>query len=197
MHMEIFDVAQPFTNNYSTPIGGILGLTTYDYILAGDVSGGTQNYKLSSFSGKVVVTGDVTLWVTDSVNFGSNDYILLAPGAKLKLYVSAPTATFGGSGILNSDGLAGNFAYYGMPANTTVNFKANNSFVGTLYAPQAAFILGGGGSNDYDFVGACVVNTIKMNGHYHFHFDEALRRGLWKGYVAVSWNELDPSAPIN
>ena len=50
---------------------------------------------------------------------------------------------------------------------------------------------------DYDFVGACVVNTIKLNGHNNFHFDEALMKALWNGYVAVAWNEIDPNAPIN
>ena len=71
-------------------------------------------------------------------------------------------------------------------------------FTGTIYAPSAAFKLnGGGGQSDLDFVGACVVKTATMGGHFKFHYDESLPRILWHGYVARDWNELDPYAPIN
>jgi len=84
-----------------------------------------------------------------------------------------------------------------MPTNTSFAFKANAAFTGIVYAPQADFTLGGGGNNDYDFAGACVVNTIKMNGHFHFHYDEALRKQYWSGYQAAAWNEVDPNAPLS
>jgi hypothetical protein len=148
---------------------------------------------LSSFSGKVLVTGNATLWVTDSITFGSGEYIEIAPGASLKLYVSAATASFGGNGVINGNGSATSFAYYGLPTNTSLNMNANASFTGTIYAPEADFHMGGGGSNPYDFVGACVVNTVKMNGHFHFHYDEALRKVTTGRYVAISWNEVDPN----
>ena len=66
-----------------------------------------------------------------------------------------------------------------------------------MYAPEAAFTLGGGDTNDYDSVGACVVNTVKLNGHYHFHFDEALRKtgAPSRGYVVSGWSEVDPNGP--
>ncbi len=194
MHAEILDVTEPFTSGYNTPGSQSVSNINYDYVL--DHSG---NYKLSNFSGKVLISPSVnaTLWVTDSLNFGPNDYILLAPGASLKLYVSAPTATIGGSGIINSDNYAVNFQYYGLPGNTSFTFKANASFTGAIYAPEADFSLGGGGKNIYDFVGACVVNTVKLNGHYNFHFDEALRKALYNGYVVTAWNEVDPNPPLN
>ena len=94
-------------------------------------------------------------------------------------------------------GVAANLAYWGLPSNTSFTFKGNASFTGIVYAPEADFTLGGGGLNDYDFVGACVVNTIKMNGHFHFHYDEALRRKYWNGYQAAGWNEVDPSATLS
>jgi len=195
MHTEILDVAEPsFPTGYSTPGSKTLDNVQYDYVL--DHSG---DYKLADFSGKVLVSTNVsaTLWVTDTLSFGPNDYILIAPGASLKLYVSAPTATIGGSGVINSDNYAYNFQYYGLPSNTSFTFKANAAFTGAIYAPEAEFTLGGGGKNEYDFVGACVVNTIKLNGHYHFHFDEALRKALWQGYVVTAWNEIDPNTPLN
>jgi hypothetical protein len=51
--------------------------------------------------------------------------------------------------------------------------------------------MGGGGTTPYDFVGAGVVGSATMNGHFRFHYDENLTRGGPKsGYVATSWSEL-------
>jgi len=195
VHMEVEDVKVPFTSGYSTPVGGVVGTNAYTYVLNGLLN---DKYKLSSLSGKVYVSGgQVSLYVTDSLNIGSGDYIYIAPGASLKLYVAAPSATIGGSGIINTDAKASAFEYWGLPSNTSFAFKGNASFTGIVYAPEADFTLGGGGSNDYDFVGACVVNTIKMNGHFHFHYDEALRKKYWSGYQAAAWNEVDPNAPLS
>ena len=194
MNVDIQDVNEPFTSGYSTPTGGKVGKTRYAYLL--DQS--DTNYKLNSFGGKVLVTGtNVTLWVTDSVSFGTDEYIQIQPGASLKLYVSAPTATIGGNGVINGNGDAKSFEYYGLPSNTSLVFSGNAAFTGIIYAPEADFKLGGGGSNPYDFVGAAVVNTVKMNGHFHFHYDEALRNLVPSGYVVASWNEIDPNGPLH
>jgi hypothetical protein len=187
-NIEILDVQEPFSGGYFTPIGGTVGGITYDYIL--DQSG---NNKLSSFGGNVLVTGNATLWVTDSVSFAGMGSIEIKPGASLTLYVSAPTATIGGHGIINGNGSASSFQYYGLPSNTSLKLTGNASFTGTVYAPQAAFSLGGGGADPHGFVGACVVNTVKMNGHFNFHYDEALRKLIRGPYVPCSWDELDPS----
>jgi hypothetical protein len=187
-NMEILDVKEPFSGGYFTPVGGTVDGVNYNYVL--DQQG---NYKLSSLGGKVLVTGDATLWVTDSFSLSGNDYIKIAPGAKLKLYVSAATATLGGKGIINGNGAVDSFQYFGLPSNTAFDFKANASYTGTVYAPQADFSLGGGGNDAYDFVGACVVNSIKLNGHIHFHYDEDIRRLIPGPYLAASWNEIDPN----
>src|SRR3989441_477168 len=184
-NMQILDVKEPFSGGYFTPIRTKVGKIWYDYVLPLD-----GNYKLSSFGGKVLVTGNATLWVTDSVAFSTGDYIQIAPGASLKLYVSAATASIGGNGVINGNGSATSFAYYGLPTNTSLNMNANASFTRTVYAPQADFHLGGGGTDPYDFNGACVVNTVKMNGHFHFHYDEALNKLNPSTYVACTWNEL-------
>ena len=194
MNVEIQDVSEPFTSGYSTPTSGKVGRTRYDYVL--DQS--NTNYKLADFGGKVIVTGtNVTLWATDSVSFGTGDFIQIEPGASLKLYVSAPQAAIGGNGVVNANGNAKSFEYYGLPSNTSLSLKANASFTGVIYAPEANLTLGGGGSTSYDFVGAAVVNSVKMNGHFHFHYDEALRNLVPSGYVVASWNEVNPNGPLN
>jgi hypothetical protein len=45
-----------------------------------------------------------------------------------------------------------------------------------VYFPQADFQLAGGGSGIIDFIGSGVTKTVQMNGHYHWHADEALFR---------------------
>jgi len=52
-------------------------------------------------------------------------------------------------------------------------------------------VLGDGGSKTYDFVGKSVKQSVKMNGHYNFHYDEALPLApTFDGYAAIAWNEL-------
>jgi hypothetical protein len=117
--------------------------------------------------------------------------ITLAPGASLKLYVGGSGA-IGGNGIVNP-GSALDFIYYGLPSNTSLSFSGNAAFTGVIYAPNAAFTMNGGGSSTYDFVGASITKTVTMNGHFNFHYDEALSKyGPSRGFVVTSWNEMSP-----
>jgi hypothetical protein len=51
--------------------------------------------------------------------------------------------------------------------------------------------MGGGGSTTYDVAGAVVAKTITMNGHFNFHYDEALGGIPTPGiYTITSWNEF-------
>jgi hypothetical protein len=128
-----------------------------------------------------------------TVNFTGQGQIVLGDGAKVKLYVGASSATLGGNGVINP-GSALNFIYYGLPSNTSLSFNGNAAFTGAIYAPQAAFSLGGGGNNAIDFSGASVTASVTMNGHFNFHFDEALSRlGPDDGYVVTAWNEVPPN----
>jgi hypothetical protein len=149
------------------------------------------NYKLENFYGNVLVTGHAKLYVTGSVQFTGNDTIDIAPGASLKLYVAASTAKIAGNGVLNEDGIATNFYYFGLPSNTTLTVSGNGTFIGAIYAPEAALTLDGGGHETTDFTGASVSQTARMNGHFKFHYDEALgKNGPPRGYVVKDWNEI-------
>ena len=189
-NVEIPDPEVPF-NTGITPTGGqypALTGPTYDYILT------NGNYILSSFTGKVLVTGSAKLFVTSSFNFTGQDKITIDPGASLEVYVAAASATLGGNGVANNTGDAINFVYYGLKSNTSIRFNGNASFTGVVYAPFATFQLGGGGNDTFDFVGASVSSSVQMNGHFNFHYDESLaRRFPIRRYVVYSWNELDPN----
>src|SRR5262249_5990498 len=134
---------------------------------------------------------------TGRMNLSGNDRIYIAqtnafvPTSDLTIYAGPATTSLGGNGVINSTGNALNFQYLGLPSNTAFGFSANAAFVGCIYCPNAAFTLGGGGNNVYDFVGASVSNTVKMNGKFNFHYDENLRRkGPGRGYIPISWAEL-------
>ena len=51
----------------------------------------------------------------------------------------------------------------------------------------------GAGSSDEDFCGSLMVNSVGMNGHFHFHWDEVLGRMQSDNgarYLITSWNEI-------
>lgn len=191
MNVNFPDVSAPFTGGAYTPASGNVGGTNYNYVL------GTGNYQLTSLTmtgnsnNKLLVNGNAVLYVTGNVSLSGQSSIVVAPNASLKMYVGGANASLGGNGVINQNANATNFYYYGLPSNTTLGFSGNASFTGVIYAPAAAFTLGGGGSNQYDFVGASVTGSVRMNGHYNFHYDENLGRiGAFRGYVVTSWNEF-------
>src|SRR5262249_34831446 len=191
MNVSFDDVQVPFASALP-PVGGtvgslLTGLITYDYILT------DGNWMISSplkFGGKGLVIGNAVLYVTSDVAFSGNEFIDIKPGGSLKLYVSAPNASIGGKGVQNETGNAVNFSYYGLPSNTSLTYGGNGGLVGTVYAPQADFTLGGGGSTGNDFSGASITRNVKMKGQYNYHYDENLtRNGPNRGWIAVSWDE--------
>ena len=219
MNLSFPDVKEPFVGGYFTPIPGVvtttniitstnnasswsvptstntitgvwttnLGIQSYDYVLD------TGNYQLSSLSlsgqARILVRGDAVLYVKGPFAMAGQAQIEIAAGASLKIYV-AGNVDLKGNGIMNANIDALKFGLYGLPTCTSIALGGNASFTGTIYAPQAAFSAGGGGNNQYDCVGAVIANSISMNGHFSFHYDEALgRSGPGNGFVITSWNE--------
>ena len=155
------------------------------------------NYMYKSSSGVKLQTGDTIyvkgpglsrVYVTGDFVMSGDSSIIIAPNASLELYVAGSKANISS---VNNGGNCSTFSYYGLPSNTDLAFSGNNAFLGTIYAPSAFFTLGGGGNTYIDFQGACVVNRIRMNGHFKFHYDENLRReGPVRGFQVAQWTEL-------
>ncbi len=187
MNVSFPDIDPPYSSG-TTPVGKKIDDVNYEYVL------GRDNYYLTEFSlsGKkqVLVTNNAVLFVNGSFSMSGQSQIIIATNASLKLYVNGP-ADVSGNGILNQNAYATNFFFFGCTNNTSLKLSGNAEFTGAIYAPQADFTLGGGGNNDYDFVGASVSKTVKMNGHFKFHYDEALGRyGATSEYLITSWREL-------
>lgn len=191
MNVNFPDPVVPFSSGYYTSIpSGSVGGTSYDYVVS------SGNYKVSSLSmsskDKLIVTGDATLWLPNGFDMSGQSQIEIAAGASLKVYAGT-SGSIGGNGIVNAND-ASKFIFYGLPSMTTLSFSGNAAFTGAIYAPNAAFSMNGGGNNTYDFVGASVTKTVTMNGHFNFHYDEALKNlGPGRGFVLTSWNEMTPT----
>jgi hypothetical protein len=195
MNIEFPAVQQPFsTASAPGPVWYYDGTnwTYYDYGI------GSGNYQLTSLnmSGnqKLLVYGKGRLLVNGTVDITGNAFIEILPNQSLQMYggVNPNTSVnLGGNGVINRTGNAMKFQYYGLPNNTSLAFGGNAAFVGVIYAPNANFTLGGGGSTTYDFVGAAMTKTVTMNGHFKFHYDENLRLvGPRGNYVITSWDEI-------
>ena len=173
----------PVPNNNVT-VNGV----TYPYAITS-----SGDWWLNGTSSKVYIASNVVCRVYCSGNVsltGNQDQIRVASGARVKWYQGGTTFSIKGNGIVNNNGNPASFSYYGLPANTSVTFGGNGGFTGSIYAPNADFSLGGGGNNTSDFIGASVTKTVTMNGHFNFHYDEALRRiGPGRGYVPTDWKE--------
>lgn len=189
MNVAFPDVKVPFSGGSSGVSGGNVGGTSYKYVV------GSGNFEMTdlSMSGnqEMIITGNAVLYVHGDISLSGNARIIIQNGASLKLYAGGANASLGGNGVFNSNANALSFSFYGLPTNTSLSFGGNAAFTGLIYAPSADFTLGGGGSGTYDFVGSSVTKTVTMNGHFHFHYDEALGvNGPRRGYVVKSWNEI-------
>lgn len=182
------NVSLPSATWLAAPAGGTINGITYDHVFL--TSG---DYLVNSFSKLYIGTNaQVRIKTTGNIKLtGNSDQIRIAPvGAALKYYMVGASFSIKGQGVVNESGNASNFYYFGLPSNTSVTFGGNANFTGAIYAPQAAFSLGGGGNNAYDFVGASVTRTVDMNGHFKFHYDENLARvGGHRGFIPTRWTE--------
>lgn len=164
-HWALPDVAAPYQTGLPPA-----GLGTNLWYL------GNANYMFNgNFSARssstIYVAGSATVYVTGT--FDCKGKIIIAAGASLKLYVGGLYTRL--TQVL-TDGPSTSFQYFGLPTNVAVSWAGNDDYVGTICAPQAIVKMGGGGADAYDFLGACVANSIAINGHFNLHFDENLKR---------------------
>ena len=107
------------------------------------------------------------------------------------IYVNGPTSiSMAGNSAPDASNRPENLWIYGTSSLTSVSFSGNSAFVGVIYAPEVQLKLNGGGSNDYDFLGACVVGSITTDGHFHLHYDEYLSGLSSRGFIPTGWQEL-------
>ena len=173
------NVATTFTTNR----------TYYDCLIREGEGG---DYRTDTLVGGVYIGANARMYVTTTLNISD---LIIKPGVSFRLYTSAASASLAGNNSVNSDGTADAFSFWGLPATTNISFSGNAGFKGTIYAPNADFVLNGtGNSTTIDFSGASITKSARLNGHFNFHYDEALRRiGPFSGYIIDQWVEMTPA----
>lgn len=160
--------------------------TFYDYVLwDGD-------YQVPNLSGNVLVLGDANLYAGTGCDIKG---LTIEWGRHVDVYSDAPSVKMTGNDLANGGGLASGFAFWGTTNVTSVDFGGNAGFTGTIYAPNADFALSGSGNSPtIDFTGASITKSVKLNGHFNFHYDESLAiYGPSRGFIVVSWSEMLPA----
>ncbi len=187
------DVVLPSTTwlnaNAATPGNDTINGIKYQYIF-----NSSGDYRINSLNGNIYVgtNASVRIKFTSSVTTSQYIFTIVPDNAYLQAFVDAPTFSLTGSAYVdNRSAHPERFYLYGTPNCTSISYGGNGAFYGCVYAPEANFTLGGGGSDTFDFVGSSVTALVTMNGHYNFHFDENLRRiGPARGYIPTSWKEV-------
>jgi hypothetical protein len=183
-NMAIPDAAIPSDFGSGLPLPAVNALG--QYILVGGL-----DYKVSASlsvpGGKsLLVTGPgkVRLWVTGDFTLSGSAFAEIQTGADFELYIGGK-GTISGGGIMNDTQNASHCAVYGLPTCTTMTYSGSAAYIGTVYAPQAAFTFSGGAGGS----GSFVANTVTISGSAGVHYDEALGRPT-APYSIMSWEEL-------
>jgi hypothetical protein len=156
-----------YVNNDNKPISVAAGLTNVTLIVY------AQTFDCTSITLQGGITNAAYLTIYDAPP---------SPGGSVTLHGNSTGGAIGATPV--------NFIFYGLPNLTSLTLSGNSDFIGAVYAPEAVLTLnGGGGANN--FMGAAIVKSATMNGHYGFHYDEALGKfGPAKGFIANSWQEI-------
>lgn len=195
----------------STYTSGLrVGQTYYYAVLSGyttntydQIVWGPGNYVVGS-AGKVLVLGsDAVLVVTNGLT-GSESFQIYSdawntngatpsfPDSSITVYAGGTSTSVTGNQIVNQTGVPAAFTVFSAPTVTSVSFGGNAGFNGILVAPNADLSMNGSGSTVWDFCGAIMANSITLNGHFNFHYDESLARGPRNGrFLITAWNEVN------
>ena len=124
-------------------------------------------------SEKILVSGHVKFHCSGDLKMLGQSQIIIATNSSLTLYAGGSVDLSGG-GVINYTRFATNLTFNGLNTCIAIQYTGGADFIGTVYAPRAAFRMSGGGSTTYHLVGSVVANTISISGRYQIHLDESL-----------------------
>jgi hypothetical protein len=171
------DVEAPYDSALAPPAMTLAG-TNYTAVLD------DGDYQSATLSGKVLVRGSARLYVTGNVTITGGNHLLMAPGAKLRLYVAGANVNI--QNLLMTPGTGSALAVLGLPGVNNVSVDTGPGSPCFIYAPGANFSMSG----NSQFYGAVACDRFSTGGSPAFHYDEAL-----SAYVGlplfdiVSWSE--------
>ena len=180
-----------YTYSYVTT-NQVVTTKSYDYIIDGGLASmAPVKYYLSSLGGSVLVRGNAQLVVGGDVVLKGTETFEIASNGKLEMWANGTEVKLAGNGVINNNGYAQNFILWCTDKVTSMTLNGNGEFTGVLVAPNAAVQMNGGGNADEDFIGALIVKSVTMNGHFKFHYDEALESLRDNGrFTMEQWDEI-------
>ena len=152
------------------------------------------NYYAASFanttSHTLKIDGPVRLIIDG--DWSSKGSIEVTANGSVELYVRG-NMDVGGNGMVNLTNKPAKFVVFGTNTTNlgqTIKIHGNGAIHASIYAPNAAVQMKGGGSGG-EFMGAVVASTILMTGNANFHYDETLATyATDSSYRIERWREL-------
>jgi hypothetical protein len=194
------DVAPP-TNNFislSHLVGAnqpTFGNTNQGYFKFAYVITNTGYYRIDNQvrDSVYVKATNVVLYLPVGVNFNSNAQnttIWLETNSDLSIYSGANIDTTGNMSINNISQYAPAFNIFGLPGCTSIKLGGQPTITASIYAPEAALALSGGGSSYYHFFGSLLVQSLRLTGNMAFHYDEAFNPSTPPTIVSQPTNQI-------
>jgi hypothetical protein len=133
----------------------------------------TGKYRVSSInlsgSGKGTINGNVTLYVTGSVNLSGSSQLVILSGSSLTIYISGSLNVSGGS-IVNQTLNPHNLTIYGTSTCTSASYSGTSALYGVIYAPVASTTISGTSI----VYGGVIGGSVKISGGSAVHYDASL-----------------------
>lgn len=180
---------------YTLPTPGTnAGTATYSMVITNRV----QNtnwvyYSIGQLSGNIFVDAPyVVIYCTNGMSYSSGVFTLNT-NADVTIYTTGNVSITGTGVINNGAEYAKAFSIYDVAGytNLSLSFSGNGIGSGYLYVPSSATSFNGGGKSNYGFVGCLFCNSISINGHYTFHFDEVFdQTSAADQYLPTMWQEV-------
>lgn len=175
----------------TTNIGGV----TYSYVITNKLANSNLVYYSINSTLKdslFINASNVVLYLAGGLSYSGSDTLTLNAKADVQIWSAGDITTSGGAVINNHTLNAHAFSIYDIQGHPiSIDFSGNGAGTGLIYAPGSNLKFSGGGSGTYDVVGAVFCNSITINGHYNFHFDESLAQRLpTDEYTLVAWQEV-------
>jgi hypothetical protein len=203
-------IRKDFTSNFpevtapstGTPISLSAVSSSLTLPRSGDTAGTNGRYTYTTTSVSLAgsndlrIRGPVDLIVTGNVSFSGNSSLTVGDGgtsatSSFNLYTPG-TISLGGNGMVNYTDNPSKSTFWGTaasPATQTITLTGNNSFTGTIYAPNATITLTGSG----DTSGSVIGNSVTVGGNGRFHYDSKLadvQATLDTSFRISAWCEL-------
>jgi len=157
MPFQFEDVTAPYSDAPQPPSGTLVirGVTNW----FGGILGNGDYLLLTNVP--VAVTGVARLFVPNGFSYG----IILAPGARLDIYVGTELHLYGEADFATS------LIVHCLPTVTNVTLSSG-PFTGILYAPEADVRLAGGAK----IFGSIAAKSVTCSGTLYIHYDEQVSR---------------------